>query len=62
MLKFPLFPRLLKKVQVQGGTLKADEAYWRYAAASGKAGQRRRWAFFSSLLIEGAMPCKKRTG
>ena len=26
------------------------QAYWRYAAASAEAGQRRRWAFLSSLL------------
>jgi hypothetical protein len=56
MLKNPYSPRLLKKTQMQGGiTHPSDgypgpsEAYFRYAAASAEANQRRRWAFFSSL-------------
>src|SRR5512139_1679894 len=30
------------------------QAYWRYAAASGEAGQRRRWALMGSRLEPGA--------
>jgi hypothetical protein len=49
-------PRLLKKVHMQGGARRPStqrswiQAYWRYAAVSAEAGQRSRWAFFSSLL------------
>ena len=63
MLNNSLSPRLLKKVQMQGGTPEAGypvrwvQAYWRYVAASAEAGGapsrrlgHRRWVFFSGLL------------
>ena len=44
MLENPFLPRLLKKAQMQGGAQGPSEAYFRYAAASARASQRRRWA------------------
>ena len=51
MLTNSSWPRLFKRVQMQGGPRWADEAYIGYAAASAGARQRRRWAFLSSLLV-----------
>ena len=62
MLKNSFTPRLLKKVQMQGGapgTHPQDgcrcEAYLRVRRSAARARQRGRWAFFSSLLGQGQM-------
>jgi hypothetical protein len=56
-LKNPFWPRLLKKAQMQGGVThpcrmgtRGRMSDFRYAAASARASQRRRWAFLSSRL------------
>ena len=62
MLKNSFTPRLLKKVQMQGGapgTHPQDgcrcEAYLRVRRSAARARQRGRWAFLSSLLGQGQM-------
>src|SRR5512147_1888050 len=51
-LKDPLpVPGCSKRSRCKAARRSPSEAYWRYAAASGKARQRSRWAFFSSPLI-----------
>jgi hypothetical protein len=49
-LKRQLEIRLLKEARCKAEGRSPSEAYWRYAAASGEALQRRRWPFFSNLI------------
>jgi hypothetical protein len=65
MLKKPFSPRLLKKVQIQGGvthpegwvpaegvpTVGGSRRTCRVRRSAAGARQRRRWAFFSGLLV-----------
>ena len=46
--------RLLKKVQMQGGEEARSETYLDVRENDERRSQRRRWAFFSSLLAKEA--------